>query len=216
MPKRQIHGWDALHEKQQQLYELLLGRKDSETLTLDDMREHLEVSSLNTIVHHLKQLERKGYIRRNSDNGPIEVLSAPIRDIVYLNLYGTVGCGPTGFFNDDNVVDRIPFPAKQLRVNPDSFLVEARGDSMEPMIHDRDLVLVDKSPVSSGDIAVVVHKEGAKLKKLFKEKGQVILQSLNPLHAPIVANPQDIRAVGVVRGVVRNFPEDLSVRKSRL
>ena len=215
MVKKKIEGWDGLHEKQHQLYEFLLAAKGDNALTLDNMRQNLEVSSLNTVVHHLKQLEKKGYIRRQGDYGPIEVLPAPIRDIVYLTLYGTVGCSPEGFFNDDNVVDRIPFPARQLRVNSDTFLVEARGDSMEPLIRDQDLVLVDRNPVSSGDIAVVVHRESAKLKKLYKEKGQIILQSLNTKYDPIVVRPDEIRAVGTVRGVVRNFNIDLNIKKSR-
>jgi len=215
MSNKKIAGWDALHENQQQLYELLLARKADDTLTLDEMREHLDVSSINTVVHHLKQLEKKGYVRRNGEYGQIEVLPAPIRDIVYLNLYGTVGCSPTGFFNDDNVIDRIPFPAKQLKVNADSFLVEARGDSMEPLIHDRDFVLVDRSPVENGDTAVVVHGDEAKLKKVYKDAGHVILQSLNPKYEPVVVKPSDIRAVGSVRGVVRNFHDDLKTGKSR-
>jgi len=214
MANKNIKGWDSLHPKQQQLYELLL--KNSEGLTLEVMRGELDVNAINTVVHHLKQLEKKGYIRRQGSNGRIEVLSAPVQDIVYLNLYGMVGCGPDGFFNDDNVVDRIPFPAKRMRVNAGSFLVEARGDSMEPMIHDRDLVLIDKSPVNSGDVAVVVYGNGAVLKKIYKEKNNVILQSLNPRVEPFVVDSNEITTVGIVRGVVHNFNENnLKVKKSR-
>src|SRR3989344_6702122 len=190
MTKKNIKGWDSLHPKQQQLYELLL--KNSEGLTLDAMREELEVSSINTVVHHLTQLEKKGYIRRNGAGGQIEVLPAPVQDIVYLTLYGLVKCGPDGFFNDDNVIDRIPFPAKRLRVNAESFLVEAKGDSMEPLIHDSDLVLVDKSPVGNGDTAVVVYDGGAVLKKVYEQGENVILQSLNPKVEPIITNLENI------------------------
>lgn len=217
MAKSTLQGWDSLHPTQQKLYELLLKQKDaSDSLTLDEMRNELEVNSLNTVVHHLKQLEKKGYIRRRGGLGGVEVLPAPVRDIVYLNLYATVGCSPTGFFNDDNVIDRIPFPAKRLRFNSESFLVEARGDSMEPLIHDRDLVLVDRSPVSNGDTAVVVHRGEAKLKRFFKERGRAVLQSLNAKYEPIVAGPSEITAVGVVRGVVRSFPiTAIKVEKTR-
>jgi len=217
MAKSTLQGWDSLHPTQQKLYELLLAQKDaSDSLTLDEMRNELGVSSLNTVVHHMKQLEKKGYIRRRGGLSGIEVLPAPVRDIVYLNLYATVGCSPTGFFNDDNIIEKIPFPAKRLRFNSESFLVEARGDSMEPLIHDRDLVLVDRSPVSSGDTAVVVHRGEAKLKRFFKERGRAVLQSLNPKYDPVVADPNDITPVGVVRGVVRSFPiSEVSVEKTR-
>ena len=209
--------WDSLHEKQQILYELLQEADLEDPLTLEDMRKVLNVSSLNTVVHHLKQLEKKGYIRRNGDYGAIEVLPAPVRDIIYLNLYAMVGCSPSGFFNDDNVKERVPFPAKKMRVNRDSFLVEARGDSMEPLVHDQDLVLVDRTDaVSDHDTAVVVLNEGgAVLKKYYHEDGKVVLQSLNSKYKPIFTNEVDVRVVGIARGVVRNFmDDDLKVKKS--
>ncbi len=216
MPPKKIQGWDSLHPKQQQLYELLLKQKSDDTLTLEDMRAELGVESLNTVVHHIGQLEKKGYIRKNGGYGDIKVLPAPVQDIVYLSLYGTVGCSLEGFFNEDNVRDRIPFPVKQLRVNPDSFLVEARGDSMEPMIHDHDLVLVDRGPVTSGSIAVVVDQGGAKLKQVYRVGSTVVLQSLNSKYKPVVAERTDVREVGVVRGVVRSFPDEgLKAKKSR-
>lgn len=212
--EKNIQGWDSLHPKQQKLYEILTRGDDD--LTLDVMRDEIGVNSLNTVVHHLKQLEKKGYIRRHGNVGQIEVLPAPIKDIVYLNLYGMVSCGPKGFFNDDNIIDRIPFPAKQLRVSPDSFLVEARGDSMEPLIHNEDLVLVEKTPVNSGDTAVVVYENGAVLKKVYQEKNHIVLQSLNPKYQPIIAELDEVNPIGIVRGVVRNFSEDTSkVKKSR-
>ena len=217
MPAQNIEGWDSLHPSQQALYELLLDQEDpEESLTLEDMRKKLEVNSLNTIVHHLKQLEKKGYIRRNGDYGNIEVLPAPVRDIIYLNLYATVGCSPEGFFNDDNVKERVPFPAKKMRVNADSFLVEARGDSMEPLVHDQDLVLVDRTDaVFSHDTAVVVLNDGgAVLKKYYEDSGQVILQSLNSKYQPIVANRDEVRVVGIVRGVVRSFTDDSKIKRS--
>ncbi len=214
MTKKNIQGWDSLHPKQQQIYELLL--KGESDLTLDVMRDELGVNSLNTVVHHLKQLEKKGYIRRSGDYGQIEVLPAPVRDIVYLNLYGMVRCGPNGFFNEDNIVERVPFPAKKLRVTPDSFLVEAYGDSMEPLIHNKDLVLVDRSPVDNGDTAVVVYEGGAILKKIYKDRGHIVLQSLNTKYEPIFVNPDEINPIGIVRGIVHNFPEEnLKIKKSR-
>lgn len=216
MTRAKLKGWENLHPKQQQLYRFLVELKGEDAPTLDDMREELGVSSINTVVHHLGQLEKKGYVRRNGDYGQLEVLLAPVEDIVYLSLYGTAGCSPTGFFNDDNVVDRIPFPARQLRVNADSFLIEARGDSMEPLIYDKDLVLVNRTPATSGDTTLVVHDDEAKLKKFYKERGRVVLQSLNPKYKPMVVEPQNVRPVGVVSGVVRRFREEgLNVRKNR-
>ncbi len=219
MYSNEIHGWDSLHPKQQKLYELLVKLRHDELITLDDMREALGANSLNTAVHHLKQMERKGYIRKNTLTGRIETLAQPLQDIVYLNLYGSAGCGPSGFFAEENVQERIPFPAKQLRVNPNAFLVRARNDSMEPMIHDHDLVVIEPRPVASnGDVTLVVHQDEAKLKQFFREGSQIVLQSLNSRYRPIVAcvDDEDVSLVGIVRGVVRSFADnDLKIQKSR-
>ncbi len=206
MARNKVQGWESLHPNQQKLYQYLSDNAHDDQVTLADMSSVLDTTSLNTVVHHIRQLEKKGYIRRKGTGNQFEVLSAPVQDIVYLNLYGMAGCSPDGFFNDDNVVDRIPFPAKRMSVPADSFLVEARNDSMEPLIHDRDLVLVDKGPVENGSIVVVVHKDGAKIKKIFKDKKHMILQSLNQKYDPDIVEADDIRIVGSVRGVIRNFP----------
>ena len=87
---------------------------------------------------------------------------------------------------------------------------------MEPMICDKDLVLVDKMPVDSGDVAVVVYESGAILKKVYKERGRIILQSLNSKYEPMVAAPSQVNPIGIVRGVVRSFrAADLSFKKNR-
>jgi SOS-response transcriptional repressor LexA len=93
--------------------------------------------------------------------------------------------------------------------------VQARGDSMEPMIHDGDLVLAEKTTASNGSIAVVIHDDTAKIKKVLKNDHEVILQSLNPQYTPIVVKHRDdLSVAGVVRGVIRKFT-DLSNKKSR-
>jgi repressor LexA len=215
--KPKLEGWDSLHPTQQKLYELLAENEAAdEPLTLQKMGEELGVGSLNTVVHHLKQLERKGYIRRDTA-GRIETLARPLRDIVYLNLYGLAGCGPDGFINEDRVEERIPFPAKQLRISPNAFLVRAKNDSMEPMIHSDDLVVIEPGEVLNGDVALVVQKDEAKLKRYFRLGEEVILQSLNPKYSPSISSleDEDVRPVGVVRGVVHNFTStDLNIQKS--
>jgi SOS-response transcriptional repressor LexA len=203
--KKNIQGWDSLHPNQQKLYEFLAKKDVSETVTLAEMAEALEASSLTTAVYHLRQLEKKGYIRRKGESGEYEILPSPARDIVYLNLYGTAACNPEGFFNEGNIVDRIPFPAKHMHIDEDSFLIEAKGKSMEPIIHNKDFVVVKEGPIENGQIALLVDHTGAKIKKVFKGTDQVILQSLNPKYEPTAVKAEDIHIIGLVKGVIRNF-----------
>ena len=198
-------GWDILHPKQKKLYELL-SENEADPLTLRDLAYKLNVGSHNTVMHHMKQLEKKGYIIRKND-GRVEVLDSPISDIIMLNLYGTAKCGPEGFINDDNVIDRVPLPAKFFKINSESYLIKASNDSMEPLVYDNDLVLVKQSnDCDSGDVAVVVHNDGAKIKKVIKkDKGkQIVLFSLNNKYEPVFVNFDKDRfeVVGIVKDVI--------------
>jgi repressor LexA len=157
----------------------------------------------------MRQLENKGYIFRDK-NGRIQALKNPVKDIVFLNVYGIAECGPGGIFTEENVLERVPLPAKTFRVTGESFLIEAVGDSMYPVIEEGDLVLAEKGlDPKNGDMVVVIHNNTAKIKKFFKDKKQVILQSINPAYPPLSAYyAGDLSVCGVVTGVVRKFSRE--------
>jgi len=197
-----------LHPTQEKLIDIL---KDSsnDSLSMRDIAERIGVKSPNTVSHHISQLEKKGYIFRDKISKRINLLRNPVKDIVFLNVYGMAECGPGGYFVEENILDRVPLPSKTFRVTEDSFLVEAVGDSMSPMIEEGDLVLADKSSTAEdGQLVVVIHNETAKIKKFFKKASVVILQSINPAYPPLSAYiDDDIEIAGVVTGIVRKFQE---------
>ena len=199
-------GLGQLNPTQQKLYQLLAKENQNFSLSLREIAELIGVNSHNTVEHHLQQLEKKGYIFRNKESGRIEALKDPARDILYLNLYGTAQCGPEGFFAEDNIIERMPLPAKQLHIKPNSFLVRAENDSMEPMIYSGDLVVVEKvAEPANGSVVVVTQNDGAKIKKLFVENGTMVLQSLNSKYNPIiVSQPQEVTVEGLVRNIIGN------------
>jgi repressor LexA len=194
-----------LHKTQEKIYELL-SHSPTEGMSLREIASRVGVSSPNTVLHHIRRLEERGYIFRDKTNGEIRALRSPVADIVFVSVYGLAECGPTGMFTEDNVLDRIPLPAKTFKISPDSYLVEAVGDSMYPEIKEGDLVLAEKNMVAeNGDLVVVIHNGTAKIKKFFKdfETGQVILQSTNPAFPPIGLYAGDeLHVAGVVSGVV--------------
>lgn len=195
-----------IHKSQEKLYEVL-SNPEYDNLSLRKIAEIIGVKSPNTVAHHIKQLEKKGFIFRDKGTGQIQVLKNPVKDLVFLNLYGTAECGLGGMFTEDNITERIPLPAKTFKVNSDSFLVEAVGDSMYPIIEEGDLVLAERYiKPTDGDMVVVIHNETAKIKKFFKEKGRVILQSINPAYPPISTYYSgDLTVCGVITGIVRKF-----------
>jgi repressor LexA len=200
-----IKNNERLHSTQEALYSLLKD-PNNEGLTLREIAPQIGVKSPNTVSHHINQLEKKGYISRDT-SGNIRMIHNPGKGILFLNLYGMAGCGPDGFFSEDRVIDRIPLPSKTFKVTNDSFLVEASGDSMYPVIKEGDLVLAEKGiDPENGDMVVVIHNDQAKIKKIFREDNGLILQSINPAYPPIGAySDQNLNICGVVTGVVQKF-----------
>lgn len=198
-----------LHPTQQALLEIL-EKNSGETLSVRDLQDRVNVSSPSIIQHHIAQLEKKGYLRRNPANpSDYQVLiEAPDKDIAYINVYGMAQCGPKGSILDGNPIERIRISSKVLGFSaPDAFIVKAKGNSMMPKINQGDLVIAKKTPIAnSGETIVCVNNGEALIKKL-----QIIdtksgeksynLVSFNEKYPSFVAS-DDFRIEGVVKGVL--------------
>lgn len=191
-----------LHKTQHQLLELL---KDtiSEPLTIREIQARLGLSSSSLVYHHIQQLEKKGYLRRNPSNPrDYQILSdSPEKKITYLNLYGLTSCGPNGTILDGNPIDHIPISSRILGFSSaEAFMVKAKGDSMIPKINDGDLVIAQKSEDAENGSTVVCINSGEALIKKIHKTNVIILISNNPKYQPFVAS-DDFRIVGIVKGV---------------
>ena len=100
--------------------------------------------------------------------------------------------GPGGLVEDDRAIgeERIdPRVAKRLGVTPDALtMITARGDSMEPLIHDGDALFVDTGDrrVSSRPGLFVLRLDGVLLVKRVARIGfELRIASDNPAAAPI-------------------------------
>lgn len=197
-------GKKLLHPVQKKLIDVLLNNID-EPLTIREMQELLGVSSTSVVAHHLGQLEKRGYLKRNPHNPrDYQVLSdGPERRFTYLNLYGLAQCGPQGSILDGNPLDRIAIPPRLISFPSDeAFLVQAKGDSMAPRINDGDLVIARKiEDADSGRVVVCINEGEALIKKLQKERDRYILFSSNPKYAPFLA-ADDFRIVGEVKAIM--------------
>lgn len=193
-----------LHPTQKRLIELLKSHID-DPLTIRDLQEELGVSSPSIIQHHIRQLEKKGYLKRNPNNPKdYQVLAdSPERKIAYINLYGLAFCGPSGSLLDGDPIDKIPVPTQILTFpSSEAFLVKATGDSMTPKINEGDLVIAKKtSDAESGDIVVCVNNGETLIKKIQIEKNNVLLISTNQQVLPFIAS-EDFRIEGIVKGLI--------------
>jgi repressor LexA len=193
-----------LHSTQKKLLSLLKESMD-DPLSMRDLRDALSLSTHSLVLHHLRQLEKNGYIKRNPGNPrDYQVISdEPERKVAYLNLYGLAQCGPKGSILDGNPIDKVAVATRLLAFPAsEGFLVKAKGDSMEPKIHEGDLVMVRKTPeINEGSVVVCVNNKEALIKKIKKVGKQVFLFSSNPKFESFPA-AKDFRVVGEVRGVI--------------
>lgn len=198
---------EMLYPRQREILDLMKSG-DSGHMSLRDMAEKIGVNSPNTVLHHIHQLEKKGYLRRNpKDPQDYTVLKAPIEDIMYVSVYGMSECGRGGLFAEGNIMEKIPLSTKSFGVSDKVFMVRAKGDSMEPAVFENDLVLCERTDrAASGTIAVVVCRREPRIRKVVKAGKYVILESFNPKHPPeVVEKPEDFKIVGKVKNVIHFF-----------
>lgn len=195
-----------LHPVQKKLLDILI-KNIEDPLTIREMQDILGASSTSVVAHHMAQLEKKGYLRRNPSNPrDYHILKdTPEKQIVYLNLYGLAHCSPRGSILDGSPVDRIPLSTKLITFpSSEAFMVRAKGDSMTPKISEGDLVIARKADdAESGRIVVCVNDGEALIKKINKEGKNTILISLNTKYQPFLAS-KNFRIEGEVRGVITN------------
>ncbi len=111
-------------------------------------------------------------------------------------LYITPASAGTGsWLSDETPVEWITVPRNEKTSNAD-FILEIRGDSMQPHFFDGDKVLIKKSArITEGEIGVFILNNESYIKKM--GRGELI--SLNPAYEPIKFKEyDDVRCVGKV------------------
>ncbi|MFN2194551.1 MAG: transcriptional repressor LexA [Anaerolineales bacterium] len=199
------------------------------------VREILERTSLNSTSHAaycLKQLEKHGYISRESGvSRGIRLIdparsskrrsppSTPAADAVYsIPIWGPIAAGIAIHLpgSDSKLYDSettIEFPVSMLpkHSRPETlFALRVEGDSMvDALVNDGDIVILEKpNEVQNGAMvaAWLVADEATTLKYLFREPGRVRLQPANPDYDPVyIRDPEDLLVQGRVVAVHRQM-----------
>ncbi len=117
-----------------------------------------------------------------------------------------VSCGLFGI-SDDFIEDYLSLDQKFIKHKEASFFVQAEGDSMGPLIQDKDILIVDRSvPIFHQGIATFFYNNQAICKKYIKQENQIILRSLNPKYKDIIITEDDqLDLFGVVIGLARHL-----------
>ncbi len=149
------------------------------------------------------QVERKHPI--TPPNSEIPPGFQPMPDMDVVPLVGRIACG-TPITAEENVERMVCVPAKWHA----TFTLTCEGTSMEPRIHDGDLVAIRSQPtVENGEIAAVRIEGEATLKRVYLHDNFIELRAENPNFESIILAKEDMntvtiegKAVGLCRDIL--------------
>lgn len=126
----------------------------------------------------------------------------PAMDVV--PLVGRIACG-TPIMAEENIEQMVCVPSRWHS----TFTLTCKGDSMEPRIHDGDLVAIRSQPeVENGEIAAVRIGEEATLKHVYLHENFIELRPENPAFGSIILNREDMNTV-VIEGKAVGLCRDI-------
>ena len=122
---------------------------------------------------------------------------------VLVPLIGKVAAGYS-CHAEDNISEYIRTDGSSLKTGYDYFWLEVKGDSMEPELHEKDLVLVqEQSELDSECYAVVtVDNEDGLVKQVQIDNTKITLKSINPYYPPRVFEKQDMNRIKIIGRVI--------------
>ena len=140
----------------------------------------------------------------NASASPIPPGFEPLPEMESVPLVGRIACGQP-ITAEENLEGYVSIPAAWRA----TFTLQCEGDSMEPTIHDGDLVAIRKDVhIENGQIAAVRIGDEATLKHLYLHDDYIELRPENPTYASIIRRKEEMndvsiegKAVGLCRGL---------------
>ena len=183
-----------------------------EEMDLNERFSRLSPYNRHVILRQMDSLydiERQGIPTPVLQRRPRPVISLYLNDL-------TAAAGPVSYLGE-NGGEMIWLVEDEMTRRADE-IIRVSGDSMEPMCHDGDRVLVQHTDrVQVGEIGIFVNGDAGYIKEYRKDG----LYSWNPKYDPIRFSGEDsVRCVGRVLGVVTPemlaSPEDIAARGMKL
>ena len=194
---------ESLTGRQQQILDFIRERIGDRGYgpTVREIGQEFEIRSPNGVMCHLKALEKKGLISRESHSArAIQVTD--YKPGTELPLLGNVAAGQP--IQAATIDERLNF--NDLFGGANHYALKVRGQSMiEDHIDDGDYVVIKGQETARNGERVVAMIDGeVTLKKFHKSKDLITLIPANESLRPIEVRPgSDIRILGVLVGVMR-------------
>jgi repressor LexA len=199
-----LHNLTSTQQKVFKYYEGFI-KKNGRPPTYEEAGRDLEVAA-SVVFNHIKNLEKKGYLKSSSKKEGSGVKITPRSEAVSISVLGEIACGkPISVY--ENREEYIDIPKTMLKGDGPFYALYASGFSMvNAGISDRDILIIRKQDdVNDGDIAVVVlgndaFDEEATLKRVYKKNSSVLLKPENDEMGSVFVSDCKIRGklIGLV------------------
>lgn len=195
---------NEMTRRQQEIYNFLKEKiiRRGYGPTVREIGTEFGIRSPNGVMCHLKALEKKGLITRESHMSRAIQLTESPQNQATLPLAGQVAAG-TPLLAEEQ---REQQDFSSLFNTDDHFCLKVSGDSMiEAQIADGDFAVIHKqNTCTDGEIVVaLVDGEEATLKYFHREADHIRLQPANSSMEPILVN--DVQVLGKLVGVIRRY-----------
>ncbi|MBI4709178.1 MAG: transcriptional repressor LexA [Candidatus Portnoybacteria bacterium] len=196
-----------LTKKQKNILDYIQGchQKNGYSPSHEEIRKHFKLSSVSTVSHYIKILQKKGYIKR-AKNAARGVEIGEKDAVINIPFKGYIAAGqPIEAIEE---YETITVPKNLVSTSGQHFALGVKGDSMiDEGIFDGDTVIIRKqSNVENGETAIaLINGNEVTLKKIFKEKNRIRLQPANPNLKPLYVKSVVIQ--GKVISAFRNIEE---------
>lgn len=199
-----IAAKSLLTQRQKDIYEFIRDKIINRGYgpTVREIGAQFGIRSPNGVMCHLKALEKKGLIMRESHMSRAIQLSHPPQPKTSLPLAGLIAAGQPLLALQQE--DRVDFSG--LFNSDDHVCLRVKGESMiEDHIAEGDYVVVRRNvEARDGDIVVArVDGDEATLKRYYRETHRIRLEPANKGMKPIFSNRVDVE--GVVVGIIRQY-----------
>lgn len=197
-------------KRQKQVFDFIktyIARKEYAP-SLEEIKKYLRLSSVSTAHHHVRALEKLGYLRKEY-NHPRAIYPYENEKMVQIPLLGRIAAGkPIEAVQEK---ETIAIPKSKIPPLSEVYALRVIGDSMiDENINDGDVVLVKYQNVAENGQKVValIDDQEATLKKFYQERGYIRLQPANKNIEPIIIRKdRDIKIQGIVVDVITETPE---------
>lgn len=176
--------------------------------TYREIAKKFHFSSVSTVYDHIRNLQKKGYLRYpKQDKSGINLAdtarAASANSSTNIPLVGLITAGKPIEALEEK--ERLNVPAYIMRKGP-HFALRVKGKSMiEDGILDGDYVIVkEENSADNGDIVVaLLENQFATLKRFYKEKDHIRLQPANSSMEPF--RVKNVKIQGLVVGLIRRY-----------